>query len=139
MSNSSFENHDYRQADHRTGRPRVVLLTGSGRRPGILGTILGGLLLIAVIALIASFAVVFAALFAAALLVVVAAATIRHLWRSITGRNSGPGNFADSGVQFSGRIVVTSSGPVRRKTITPPVTLLEALPTDSSQVLTEDR
>lgn len=139
MSYSSFDNQDFPHADDRGGRPRVVLLNGTVRRPGILSKILGGVVLIAVIGLIASFAVVFAAIFAGALLVVILAATIRHLWRSITGRHSGSGNFADSGVQVSGRIIVTSSGPVMRRTVSAPVTVLEAPPADSPQVLSEDR
>ncbi len=139
MSHSSFDNSDFHNANGRGTGPRVILLNGSGRRPGIIGKILLGIVLIAVLAVIASFAVVFAAIFAAALLVIVVAATIRHLWRSLTGRGSGSADPSDSGVHFSGRIVVTSSGPVVRKTVSAPVTLIELSETDPSRVLKDEK
>jgi len=138
VSHSSYNSSDFHHAKGQGAGPRVILLNGSGRRPGIIGKILLGILLIAVVAVIASFAVVFAAIFAAALLVLVVAATIRHLWRSLTGRGSGSADSSDSGVHFSGRIVVTSSGPVVRKTVSTPVTLIELSETDPSRVLNDE-
>lgn len=139
MSHSSYNSSDFHHANGQGAGPRVILLNGSGRRLGIIGKVLLGILLIAVVAVIASFAVVFAAIFAAALLVLVVAATIRHLWRSLTGRGSGSADSSDSGVHFSGRIVVTSSGPVVRKTVSTPVTLIELSETDPSRVLDDEK
>jgi len=139
VSHSSYNSSDFHHANGQGAGPRVILLNGLGRRPGIISKILLGILLIAVVAVIASFAVVFAAIFAAALLVLVVAATIRHLWRSLTGRGSGSADSGDSGVHFSGRIVVTSSGPVVRRTVSTPVTLIELSETDGSRVLSEEK
>lgn len=137
MSHSPFDRSDFHQVDNHGQQTRVVYLTGPGRRSGWITRILGGLAAIALIAVIASFAVVFAAIFAAALLLIIIVATVRHLWLTLTGKSTG--SAADSGVKFSGRIVVTSTGPVIRKTAsaTSPTTVIDVAASEPSRLLTD--
>lgn len=137
MSHSPFDHSEFHNADSRGQQTRVVFLTGPGRRTGVITRIIAGLAAIAIVAAIASFALVFAAIFAAALLLFVIIATVRHLWRTLTGRSSG--DPADSGVQFSGRIVVTSSGPVVRKSASAPTTVIDVAAAEPSRLLTDEK
>jgi hypothetical protein len=136
VSNSSFDHSDFHHPDGRGQQTRVVYLTGPGRRAGIITKVLAGLAVIAVVAVIASFALVFAAIFAAALLVLILVGTVRHLWRSVTGRPTG--NSDDSGIKFSGRIVVTSTGPVVRKTSTATGTVIDVSSAEPARLLTDE-
>lgn len=119
--NHAADSFNQYSSDRSEARPHVVFLSGpAGRsfaRPGIFTKILLSLAALAVIALAASFAVVIAAIFAGVLLLLFAIAGLRYLWRRLTGRGSSDGfaaDLRDSGVHFSGRIVVSSSGPTIR-------------------------
>lgn len=139
MSHTPFDRSDFHHADSHGQQTRVVYLTGPGRRSGLITRILAGVAAIAVVGVLASFAVVFAAIFAAALVLIVIVATVRHLWLTLTGKTSG--DPAESGVKFSGRIVVTSTGPVIRKSAstTAPTTVIDVAAADPSRLLTDDK
>lgn len=132
MGSSSPDNFDDFHSAGSGNRTRVVFLSGPGggavRGPGLITKVLVGLVAVGVLALAASFAVVIAAIFAGLIVLLLAAAWLRHLWRRLTGRaadTKSGGVFGDSGVHFSGRVVVTRSGPVVRRSVSSSGTVID--------------
>ena len=141
--NHSADNFTQHPPDRSETRRHVVFLSGPGggspTGPGIITKILVVITGIAILALAASFAVVIAAIFAGLLLLLLAVAGLRHFWRKLTGQSSPDGirtDFSDSGVHFSGRIVVTSSGPSIRTSTAPAKTVID-VPTNAGRIAPE--
>jgi hypothetical protein len=142
--NHPADNFNQYSPDTSEARQHVVFLSGPGgrtfARPGIFTKILLSLVAIAVLALAASFAVVIAAIFAGLILLLLAIAGLRYLWRRLTGRGSRDGfaaDIRDSGVHFSGRIVVTSSGPTERTATSSAKQVIDVPVTTTSRITHE--